>query len=138
MRASLDHGSLDDSHQATVNLTNLTQHKHKQIATHLFMGIMSLQQTSSCNQKTLGAFLPDRKQYSYHSIAAVTGEDDNIDWRGVVSDTDASILGFILTKTVGKKAVILCIIKSFPSWSIFLPRNKTTLLVHNMTTTKQF
>lgn len=50
------------------------------------------------------------KEHVYHGIAAVTGQDDDINRRGVISHADAPILGFILTETVRKKkkTVKLC------------------------------
>lgn len=83
MWTGLDHGSLNDPHQATVNLANLGTTQQAIVRT-------AFQQTSSRTENVTS-------QRGYHSIAAVTGQDDDVNGRRVVGDTDPAILGFILT-----------------------------------------
>ena len=39
---------------------------------------------------------PSAERCGYHGVAAVAGQDDDVDGRRVVGHTDSSVLGFVL------------------------------------------
>lgn len=107
MRAGFDHGSLNDPHQATVNLANLTHIRHADTVSSTTGNIRLFSRTRAATHKVITQpvflYLNHRQMYNYHSITAITGQDDDINGRGVVGDTDSSILGFVFTKKKKKK-----------------------------------
>lgn len=93
MRTRPHHCPLNDSHQASMNLTHLAN------TFKLKCGLAS--KTNTLMRRIFSKTLP-----LYHCIAPVIAEDQNVDRRGVIGHTDSSFSGLIFPVSVRKMTVL--------------------------------
>lgn len=122
MWAGFHHGSLNDPHQATMNLANLLKHNtntagiHQQIYSWERNDIWTEQKLSQRESNwswCVFMSLPALQKWTHHSVAAVTGQDDDINGGGMVGHTDSPIFGFVFTEKWGQ-GVNIWITKTLP------------------------
>lgn len=89
MRARLHHRPLDDPHQASVDLTHLSDREHTAVTSS---------HQNIWNKRHIDPAVGD----THHGVAAVIGQNHNIDGRGVIGYTDSSFLRLIFSVERGR------------------------------------